>query len=318
MMLLLLACIGGAFWLMYEYAGPFKWLAELQLKWFGVYEESVTLLLTALVLLTPVGIVVWLIRRTMRFAMPPIEQSQITQSNEPPITPSPAARVFSNLGIGAIFILIGLLVLGLSAYQYVRGRGASELSKLTIDDLEAGRVPASRWCSIKGFPVFKLSGAYKSSTSAAQDYYVPVISSNWPLNGPATLYLKVRERELTDDIRFDRAEFFQGMLTPRDLPGLVRTQFEREGPRPAANYYVLELGKTPADLLRIARDLLILGGGMTVAGVIILVAQRMEFRWRGRRTAVATVSSGPDPRFQIKAIKTLSPPASQSPPDPPS
>src|SRR3954464_13787932 len=53
----LIAMMGLTFYFMFTYTGPFEWLAELQLKWFGSYSEKLTFVGTMFVLLIPLAIV---------------------------------------------------------------------------------------------------------------------------------------------------------------------------------------------------------------------------------------------------------------------
>ena len=55
----MLMCICGAlagYW-WWSYSGPFRWIAERQLQWFGSYEESITFVLTAAIAFAPLLVV---------------------------------------------------------------------------------------------------------------------------------------------------------------------------------------------------------------------------------------------------------------------
>src|SRR5881392_3763159 len=53
----LIAMMGLTFYFMFTYTGPFEWLAELQLKWFGWYSEKLTFVGTMFILLVPLALV---------------------------------------------------------------------------------------------------------------------------------------------------------------------------------------------------------------------------------------------------------------------
>src|SRR5215212_5412970 len=53
----LIVILALTFYFMFTYTGPFKWLAELQLKWIGSYSEKLTLIFTMFILVIPAGII---------------------------------------------------------------------------------------------------------------------------------------------------------------------------------------------------------------------------------------------------------------------
>src|SRR5436190_982229 len=52
----LIATMGLTFYFMFTYTGPFKWIAELQLKWMESYSEKLTFVVTMLVLFVPLAV----------------------------------------------------------------------------------------------------------------------------------------------------------------------------------------------------------------------------------------------------------------------
>ena len=57
---LMVGVMALTFYFMITYTGPFQWLAELQLKWWGSYEETITFLLTFILTALPAGALVLL------------------------------------------------------------------------------------------------------------------------------------------------------------------------------------------------------------------------------------------------------------------
>jgi hypothetical protein len=83
--------------------------------------------------------------------------------------------------------------------------------------------------------------------------------------------------------------------------------------KPASGYHLLDLGRTPADDVRVGRDMLIFGGALVVAAATMAAWPW----WKKRRaaqpaTVTAVPSSAPDPRFQVKAILPLGANATRS------
>src|SRR3954471_13441978 len=50
------------------YSGPYRWFAELQLKWMGAYEEQITFILSLAVTAAPLGLMVWAWKKGQRVA----------------------------------------------------------------------------------------------------------------------------------------------------------------------------------------------------------------------------------------------------------
>lgn len=288
--------MAGAFYFMISYSGPFKWLAELQLKLMGMYEESITFLIVALILICPLLLIDWLIRRVSGTA---IGSADDATERKTPLWMS----VASAMGFGGIVACVGLLLMGVGTWQWWQGRDTT-VARVDVRDYEIGKPPPNRFVQVQGVAVFESAVEIQESRSSDVDFYVPIISLDWKDKSPASVFVKVRESKLTDSLRASRHDWFGGMISRGGLPGLVRTEFENRGPAPAEGYFLLELDRSAAGQRKLSRDALLFGGALLAAGVVISIVQaRGRLRELSASRSLDTTPTGHDPRFAIKSFQ---------------
>src|SRR5688500_16261927 len=140
-MLIMGAAIAAAIYSMKAYVGPCKWLAELQIRWFGAYEETITVLIVCLVLAAPLLSVDWLLRRARGRVEPSV--------NVDPAAPAPAwLRFFGWIGFGAVIAAIGLVFLALAAWHFRLG-GEQQITRVEASAFENGTAPEARWVAVR-------------------------------------------------------------------------------------------------------------------------------------------------------------------------
>lgn len=249
----LLISMGLAFYLMYHYIGPYRWIAELQLRWIGSYSEKLTLIFTVLPIWVVILAVTWPLRRGFvgrRMA--------------------PRPQTFASVIV--IIIGLGFVFLGLRKVQSAQSSG--KLAFFQRESLEGGQAPPSSWVHIRGVPLVRASAEFGRGSS--KDEFVPVVSSvrgGLPVPG-VRLFLKFG-RQAGYTIDPGPAEY-EGTLEAADLPGPVRVAMERNGLLKSADYYVLEVGQTPAGKLREGRITTEVGLGAIGLGIVIGIVGRLR------------------------------------------
>src|SRR6266566_8783614 len=139
----LIAMLALTFYFMFTYTGPFKWLAELQLKWIGSYSEKLTFIVTMFVVLIPLAIA-W---KFVLVAVKRLGPGSAATSSEmgAPVDATAAAKPKIEAGFGGFLVFLGVIVLGIGAFMYYRGATAGELMRVSAKELEEGRKPASSY-----------------------------------------------------------------------------------------------------------------------------------------------------------------------------
>jgi hypothetical protein len=301
-------CLAGAalvgYWA-WRYEGLYRWLAELQLRWFESYEEQITFILALVIVVGPIIAIAAIVRKLGPGAV----TTTVTTSNDAEGVPKqhPTATqiqlFLGRWGFALTIAIVGLFLAGPGTFFVYRGKTAGEVMRVSAADFDAGRVPSTSWVSITGEADVHEAVTISSSGSRAT-YYVPVVSENYDPKRGVTLFLKADADKINDDVRKIGGRF-DGMLEHDALPGMVREEFKRRQTMPAADYRILDLGRTPADDVRVGRDMLIFGGGLLVVAAVMAAWPWWKARRVVKPVAVAAPSTAPDPRFQVKAILPL-------------
>lgn len=307
-------CLAGAalvgYWA-WRYEGLFRWLAELQLRWVGSYEEQLTFIGALVLVIGPIIAIAAIVRK-----LGPGRATMVSPAAEAMPEQHPTATqiqlFLGRWGFALTIGIVGLFLAGPGAFFLYRGKTAGEVTRVSAADFDAGRVPSKSWLSVTGEADIREAVTVSSSNSRAT-YYVPVVSENYDPKRGVTLFLKAGADQINDDVR-EVGGRFDGMLTHDALPGLVREEFKRRKTLPAADYRILELGRTPADDVQVGRDMLIGGGALVLVAALMAAWPWRKARRAARPVLVAAQSSARDPRFQVKAVLPL---GATMPKDPP-
>jgi len=255
-LLLLFGCGALTFYMMLNYVGPFQWLAELQLRWFGAYDEKITFLLTFLLNCAVLGLIVYPIRK---------------------LKPQLMSQGMSNIaGLPSLtmqLVGLGFVVSGVMDYTKVSKIGAQVST--TAAQLESGARPASDWVKAEGYPLKDAGAVFDSGYS--KERFIPITSlPDGPSGDRVLLFVKCKDG---DSIPGDQgnAGIYEGMLAKADLPGPVRVSYEKLKAI-SDDYYVLELGATPDSRRKQGLTKIYIGAG--VAGLAIVVGLAGRFRRR--------------------------------------
>jgi hypothetical protein len=129
----LLASVGVTLYWGFTYSGPYRYLAELQLKWFGIYYQEITAIVIILGFLGIAGV----IKLVFRGAERPVPGAAGA-------TPFLAARTVTNTpkGTWVSYLRYAFLLMpfGLGGWAYYNGTHAGNLQQLDAVDFESGKL----------------------------------------------------------------------------------------------------------------------------------------------------------------------------------
>jgi hypothetical protein len=265
-LLSLVAVVAASIYFAYAFAGPYRAIAELQMRLSDSYHPQLTFVFTLLALLLPAVAV-------LKFAQ---GAGWLPRPGDPVADAANGAVVQARVtaiknwalmaAIGAVGVFVGIR-------QQHEARAGTELTRVRCEQLEAGQVPDASWLEIEGNPVW--DAALEASHDYGQFTYVPLISAGWSRAQPVGAMLRIdrNERHPAD------GPSFRGARIPDGLPGFVRTQYEEAG-LDVARAVVLEHGMDPAARTTQARFFVIAGAVLLAIGTVATV-----LRWR--RTGAA-------------------------------
>ena len=228
--------IGAAFYWMFTYSGPYRFLAELQLKWFGWYVPKLTLILIVLGFLGVAGAVKVVFRGAERPA-PAMPQAGMASAAGSGVAANPVtgnAVVLSPYG-RMWFLLIPLVMGG---YFYFNATQAGELQQLQVQDFDGGRVTSRvLYADVRGH----LSREYMIKDKYM---YIPMLES--ANSGPAHVLIGVNKDKTKTYLQAQGDGVFAVRgIVQRDLEGDVRVAFEKNHIPLAENCWVVHTGRSP-------------------------------------------------------------------------
>ena len=105
----MLLCIGLTFWMMFEYVGPFQWVAEFQIARFGSYSEKLTFVVAFMLVWAVLAVVGYPIRKLVGGG---------GGGGKPG---GGGAGAGTNLSSGVLFVLVGLVIIGVAGWKHQKG-----------------------------------------------------------------------------------------------------------------------------------------------------------------------------------------------------
>jgi hypothetical protein len=301
-MLLLVGCLSVFF--AWTYSGPYRWLAELQLRWMGSYEVQLTFIFSLVLTGAPFVLVMVIWNKAARAAIGSADGGETAQPAPSQPASDVAVRQFiGRYGFALTLGAVALAFAGMSAYDFWRVAGASRMIEFSVGQLEQGGSAPGLWLALRGRKLLDEAQRIEDSYSSIKDY-IPVVSGNWKAGQPVAAFIEVTNSSRDDQIRNRYIDRHEGMVDSTGLPGMVRVAFERHGLAPAGNYILVEYGRTPADARKSARDFLIIAGicalAAFAAGAWALYARKKQERPAPAEAAV------PGKTYGIKSIVPLS------------
>ncbi|HTT32427.1 MAG TPA: hypothetical protein VMH48_02395 [Methylomirabilota bacterium] len=260
------AAAGVALYWTFTYTGPFRYLAELQLKWFHSYSPK----LTALVIILGLVGIAGLIKLVLRGAERPIPG---VASPAPVSLPShPAASVVARPLTHYIRFAAPLILFGIGVWAYGNGVQAGSLQELSADDFQNGNLHARiMYAEVKG----RLSEMYISKNHYL---YIPMSAKS---GAPVQLLVGVGEYQTEKYLHPEADGSFtvQG-VADKGLEGDVKYAFEKNGIAVADPVWVVHTGREPSGDKKF-------GAIMMVVGIVFGVLLYGWDSYRQRKNAAA-------------------------------
>jgi hypothetical protein len=264
----LLASVGVTLYWGFTYSGPYRYLAELQLKWFGIYYQEITAIVIILGFLGIAGV----IKLVFRGAERPVPGAAGA-------TPLVAARTVTNTpkGTWVSYLRYAFLLMpfGLGGWAYYNGTHAGNLQQLDAVDFESGKLQVQIvYADVRGH----VGGPYLS-----QDNYLYIpMSSEKSKVGPVQLVVGVDKNQMHNYLHRDTdGRFIVRGVVDKGLEGDVKYAFEKNGFTVAEPCWVLHAGREPSSDKLFGMAMIGLGIAFT-AGVLGLESYRKKKRAAAR------------------------------------
>ena len=250
------AMVGITLYWTFTYSGPYRYLAELQVKWFGYYVPKLTAMVIILGFLGITGA----IKMVLRGAERPVSDA----ANGSVASATVANAALPQPWLQYVRYTAPLVVVGIGGWMYFNGTQAGSLQQLTAVDFETGKLHSSRivYADVRGH----LSGTYLSKENYL---YIPMHTGE---NGeiPVRLVVGVNEKDANKRLHAEA----DGTVTVRGiadkgLQGDVKYAFEKNGMAVADPVWVVHAGRAPSDD-RMAGTIM-MGIGVLLAGVFFAV-----------------------------------------------
>ena len=226
-----LASVGLTLYWTFTYSGPYRYLAELQLKWFGVYYRELTAIV---VILGFLGIAV-AIKLVFRGAERTVPGAPTRIATAPAVTNTPQETWVWHLRYA--FLLVPF---GLGGWTYYNGTHAGNLQQLDAVDFESGKLQTQLvYADVRGH----ISGAYMS-----RDHYLYIpMASEESKGGPVRLLVGVDENQMRNYLHKEAdGTFTVRGVVDKGLEGDLKYAFEKNGITVAETCWVVHTGRDPS------------------------------------------------------------------------
>ena len=261
------AAVGITLYWTFSYSGPYRYLAELQLKWVGYYVPK----LTAMVVILGFLLIAGAIKVVLKGAERPV----------PGPTNAPVAAVPVNNAVAPqpwlqyVRYVAPLIVVGFGGWMYFNGTQAGNLQQLTAVDFESGKLQSRIvYADVRGH----LSKTYLSKENYL---YIPMYTEA-SAKFPVRVVVGVNEKDANKQLRAetDGSITVRG-IADRGLEGDVKYAFEKNGIAVADTVWVVHAGRAPGDD-RMA-GLIMMAIGVALAGLFFAMDS-----YKKRKTEAAT------------------------------
>lgn len=250
-----IAMVGITLYWAFTYSGPYRYLAELQVKWFGSYVPKLTAMVIILGFLGIASVIKVVLRGAERpvpgATNAPVEGSSVRTA----AVPQPWLRY--------VRYVAPLVVVGFGGWMYFNGMQAGSLQQLAAMDFESGKVRSRIvYADVRG----QLSGTYLSKENYL---YIPMYTEASG-KAPVRLVVGVNEKDSNKQLRAeaDGSVTVRG-IADKGLEGDVKYAFEKNGMAVAETVWVVHVGRTPGED-RIA-GIIMMAIGVALAGVFFAV-----------------------------------------------
>ena len=227
------AMVGITLYWTFTYSGPYRYLAELQLKWMGYYVPKLTAMVIILGFLAIAGVIKVILRGAER----PVPGPANGPVAAVPVTNTAVPQPW----LQYVRYAAPLIVVGIGGWMYFNGTQAGGLQQLTAIDFGSGKLQSRMvYADVRGH----LSRTYLSKESYL---YIPMYTE---ANGkaPVRLVVGVNERDANKRLHAeaDGSVIVRG-IADKGLEGDVKYAFEKNGMSVADTVWVVHAGRAPGD-----------------------------------------------------------------------
>ena len=226
------AMVGITLYWTFTYSGPYRYLAELQLKWMGYYVPKLTAMVIILGFLAIAGVIKVILRGA---------EMPVPGANGPVAAVPVTNKAVPQPWLQYVRYAAPLIVVGIGGWMYFNGTQAGGLQQLTAVDFGSGK-PQSRmvYADVCGH----LGRTYLSKENYL---YIPMYTE---ANGkaPVRLVVGVNERDANKRLHAeaDGSVIVRG-IADKGLEGDVKYAFEKNGMSVADTVWVVHAGRAPGD-----------------------------------------------------------------------
>jgi hypothetical protein len=229
-MALALVMVGVTLYWCFTYSGPYRYLAELQLKWFRVYYPELTGMIIILGLLGVVLAIKLLFRGAER-AVPGAPTAAANFSATNTAVQEPWLRY-----VRYAFLLVPF---GLGGWMYYNGTHTGGLQQLNAADFQSGQLQSRvLYADVRG---------YLHAPSLSKDHYryIPMASEE-TRSGPVQLVVGIDQSAVRKYMHreADGTISVRGVVD-KGLNGDVKYAFEKNGIAVADSVWVVHAGRDP-------------------------------------------------------------------------
>ena len=227
------AMVGITLYWTFTYSGPYRYLAELQVRWFGYYVPK----LTAMVIILGLLLIGGAIKLVLRGAERPVPGPANVPVAAAPINNAAVPQTW----LQYVRCAAPLIVVGIGGWMYFNGTQAGRLQQLTAVDFESGKLQSRIvYADVRG---------HLSSMYLSKEHYLYIPMST-KANGkpPVRLVVGVDEKEANKRLHAeaDGSVTVRG-IADKGLEGDVKYAFEKNGIAVADPVWVVHAGREPSD-----------------------------------------------------------------------
>ena len=262
-----IAMVGITLYWTFTYSGPYRYLAELQVRWLGYYVPKLTAMVIILGFLAIAGVIKVVLRGAERPVPGP--------ANAPESAVPARNAAVPQAWLQYVRYAAPLMVVGIGGWMYFNGTQAGSLQQLTAVDFESGSLHSRIvYAEVRGH----LSGTYLNKENYL---YIPMYTEP---NGesPVRLVVGVNEKDANKRLHAeaDGSVTVRG-IADKGLEGDVKYAFEKNGMAVADPVWVLHAGRAPGDD-RMA-GMIMMAIGVVLAGLFFAVDS-----YKKRKSAAVT------------------------------
>jgi len=225
--------IGLTLYWTFTYTGPFRYLAELQLKWFHFYSPKLTAMIIAFGLILSAGLAKKLLQGAEKAVPGP------TPGVPAPGSLPKVALTQTQPWAQYVRMAAPLVVIGLGGWTYFNGTQAGSLQELNASDFQNGTLNSRIvYADVKG---------HLSATYLGKDHYLYIpMSSDAKTNSPVQLLVGVDENQTHKYLHREAdGSFTVRGVADKGLAGDLKYAFEKNGIAVADPVWVVHTGREP-------------------------------------------------------------------------